>query len=264
MTSALQEFPVGTDSGEMGRNPNADQDEPQGTENSWLMWQLVDSAFPSGSFAHSAGLEAAWQQGGVRDRGTLHAWVEASLEQLVRGVFPFFNATWRDPLRLRAIDRICDAFLNNHVANRASRLQGRALWSSVSRVFLPDPHSGGAGCLPRLAELMGRLDPGAEAGPCGHLAPVLGCLVHAFGIGLEPGARLLVFLHLRGVISAAVRLNLIGPMEGQRMQHRLIPVAEDVRCRGIRMGLEDLAQTAPLIDLWQSNHDRIYSRLFQS
>ena len=31
----------------------------------WLTWQVVDSAFPTGAFAHSYGLEAAWQQGEV-------------------------------------------------------------------------------------------------------------------------------------------------------------------------------------------------------
>ena len=32
----------------------------------------------------------------------------------------------------------------------------------------------------------------------------------------------------------------------------------------VSIGGDDLEQTAPLIDLWQSAHDRLYSRLFQS
>ena len=35
----------------------------------WLTWQVVDSAFPTGAFAHSFGLESAWQQGEVEDLG---------------------------------------------------------------------------------------------------------------------------------------------------------------------------------------------------
>jgi urease accessory protein len=33
----------------------------------WLLWQLADSAFPTGGFAHSGGLEAAWQHGEIRN-----------------------------------------------------------------------------------------------------------------------------------------------------------------------------------------------------
>ena len=38
-------------------------------DNQWLLWQLADSAFPTGGFAHSGGLEAAWQNGEVSNRG---------------------------------------------------------------------------------------------------------------------------------------------------------------------------------------------------
>ena len=36
-----------------------------------LVWQLVDSAFPTGAFAHSLGLEAAWHHGEVASRDDL-------------------------------------------------------------------------------------------------------------------------------------------------------------------------------------------------
>ena len=47
----------------------------------WLTWQIVDSAFPTGVFAHSWGLEAAWQQGEVNDLVALRAFLEASIQQ---------------------------------------------------------------------------------------------------------------------------------------------------------------------------------------
>src|ERR1700749_2765699 len=95
-------------------------------ENDWLLWQLADSAFPTGGFAHSAGLEAAWQHGEVRNRNELVSFVEASLHQLGRAALPFVTAAHAEPERLEEFDIFCDAFTINHVANRASRAQGRA------------------------------------------------------------------------------------------------------------------------------------------
>ena len=76
--------------------------------------------------------------------------------------------------------------------------------------------------------------------------------------------RLFFFNHLRGTLAAAVRLNLVGPMEAQILQRRLAPVAEEILHRCESLTLDDLAQTSPLLDLWQGAHDRLYSRLFQT
>ena len=42
-----------------------------------LVWQLVDSAFPTGAFAHSLGLESAWHHGEVATREDLRRFVDA-------------------------------------------------------------------------------------------------------------------------------------------------------------------------------------------
>ena len=33
----------------------------------WITWQLADSAFPAGGYAHSAGVESAMQAGVIHD-----------------------------------------------------------------------------------------------------------------------------------------------------------------------------------------------------
>src|SRR5829696_2854704 len=101
----------------------------------FLIWQLADSAFPTGSFAHSWGLEAAWQSGEVADLRALRQFVGEALEQAGRGVLPLLNAAHRDRARLAVLDGIAEAFLTNPVANRASRVQGRALSATCARVF---------------------------------------------------------------------------------------------------------------------------------
>ncbi len=53
-----------------------------------LILQLADSAFPTGGFAHSAGLEAAYQRGEIRAAAEVHAFVRWSLAQAGRGALP--------------------------------------------------------------------------------------------------------------------------------------------------------------------------------
>jgi urease accessory protein len=48
------------------------------------------------------------------------------------------------------------------------------------------------------------------------------------------------------------------------LQHRLAPQAEAILCRCELLTLDDIAQPAPLLELWQGAQDRLYSRLFQS
>src|SRR5882757_4389669 len=101
----------------------------------FILWQLADSAFPTGGFAHSLGLEAAWQHGEVRNRTELVSFIEAGLQQLGHAALPLVTAAFDEPEKLGEFDQLCDVFTTNHVANRASRAQGRAFLSAVGRIF---------------------------------------------------------------------------------------------------------------------------------
>jgi urease accessory protein len=212
------------------------------------VWQLVDSSFPTGGFAHSNGLEAAWHHGVVQDGAQLLAFAQASLQQTGHSQLPFVNVTHTSPERLDEVDRFCDAATPNHVANRASRLQGRAFLAAATRIFF-------ASQAPTLA---------CPRPVCGHFAPVFGTVLRALGLPRERTLRVFLFNHLRALTTAAVRLNIVGPLEAQTLQHQLTTAAEEVFHTCSALDLEDVAQTAPLLDLWQGAHDRLHSRLFQS
>jgi urease accessory protein len=225
----------------------------------FLIWQLVDSAFPTGGFAHSSGLEAAWQHGEVRGRVELLSFAETSLEQLGHAGLPFVTAAFDAPENLVEFDQLCDAFTTNHVANRASRAQGRAFLTAVERIF-PErraPTRLVAGVETKLAESV-------LGAPFAHFAPVFGACLRQLEIPRDTTSRMFFFNHLRGLLAAAVRLNIIGPMEAQMLQHKLSPQAEYLRQQCEHLSLDQIAQTAPLLDLWQGAQDRLYSRLFQS
>jgi urease accessory protein len=217
----------------------------------WLLLQLADSGFPTGAFAHSGGLEAAWQQGAVRDAAALEDFVDAALWQTGYAVLPLANAAFDRERALGELDAMCDAFLSNHVANRASRIQGRSLASTVESCF-PTP---GILALSRQVR---------EERLRRHHAPLLGAFLRELGLERTAMQRLCLFVALRGVVSAAVRLGIVGPHQGQQMQLRRHATLDRVleRCGGLAAA--DQAQPAPLVDLFQSTHDRLYSRLFQS
>jgi urease accessory protein len=217
--------------------------------NHWILWQLADSAFPTGGFAHSGGVEAALQHGELRGREDLNAFLEAALGQAASSALPFVSATYDDPGNFVATDAHCDAFTSNHVANRASRLQGRAFLHSAERAF----------DLPALTGLREEL---AES-PC-HFAPVFGLIAQTLRLPKRDAQRLFLFTQVRGWVSSAVRLGVLGPLEAQAVQVRLAPLAEEVLLACENTSLDQIAQTAPLLDLFQGAQDRLYSRLFQS
>ncbi len=217
----------------------------------WQFLQLSDSAFPTGGFAHSGGLEAAWQLGEVAGRADLERYLADSLEQCGQASLPFATATYGEPARFAEWDRWCDATLPNHVANRASRALGQGLLTSAAAGF-------GRESLTTLKATVRR-----DRLP-GHLAPVSGMVCSALGLGRAHSQRLLLFLHLRTLVSTAVRLGIVGPLEAQAIQHRVSGIAEAVWQRCADLGPAEAAASMPLHDLFQGHHDRLYSRLFMS
>jgi urease accessory protein len=214
-----------------------------------LTWQVIDSAFPTGGFAHSLGLEAAWQAGEVRDRAALDRFVRAALLQTGHGVLPFVTVAFRQPHALPSLDALADAFVINPVVNRASRVQGRTLASTCARVWPSDAT---------------RALHSAVSGLCGHVAPLTGVALKAIGLPLWTIQEIVLFAAARTVLSAAVRLGIAGSFEAQQLLHTSAEHQAFVLERCAAFELADLGQPAPIVDLLHASHDRLYSRLFQS
>lgn len=217
----------------------------------WLIWQLADSGFPAGGFAHSSGMEACVQWGEVAAAKDVLAFARAAILQVGRSAVPIVAAACAERDRYESLDHLSQAMLANHVANRASRAQGQAMLKAVGRIF---PHE-------ELARLILAV---RERRLPGHFAPVFGAVAGILGVSRERAAQVYMYVSLRGLLSAAVRLGVVGPMEGQAIQHELGAEATAVAERCGRLGVDEAAQTSPLIDLLQGSQDRLYSRLFQS
>ena len=231
---------------------SVEPDSKQSGLNRWRLWQLIDSAFPTGGFAHSNGLESAWHHGAIRNTPQFISWTLASLEQSARSAMPFVLAVHQDPSAYARLDQALHCLMaSNPVASEASRKQGLALMRAGQHIF----PSHVARC-PNW--------PSPPNRPHNHLAASFGMMGAVLEIDSATVGESWLFLQLRAVISSAIRLGIVGPMEGQLLQQQL---AEDA-LRLLKLfhcvEPESAVQPSPLLDLWQAAHNRLYSRLFQS
>lgn len=213
---------------------------------SWLLLQLVDGAFPSGGFAHSGALEPSLHLRGI---GELEVFVDEALWQSGRSALPFVRRACEAPGELASLDALFDATCTSHVQNRASRAQGRSLAGAACRVF-EQP------AVLAIAEH-------AQRGPAHH-AVVLGALFGSLGMTANDTQRAWLHGVLRGVLSAAVRLGVVGPLEAQQLQTSRAPVLSAILASCGELDVRDAAATAPLLELFGALHDRLDGRLFQS
>jgi len=216
-----------------------------------ILWQLADSSFPSGGFAHSGGLEALFQWGELTHSDQLPDYLVTVIRQCGHFSLPQFIAAHQLEQSAEQLDHHCHALLSNHVSRRASLRQGQALLSTCSRVF---QHSE----IDQLREQV------RSKQLHGHYVPTLGRITRWLNIPLSDAAPLFIHITVRDLISSAVRLNIIGPLAGQTLWPQLDNEIEQVLKQTEQISIEDIAQTSPLLDILQANHDRLYSRLFQS
>jgi urease accessory protein len=217
----------------------------------WRILQIADSAFPTGGFAHSAGLEAAVQFGQARTPARLEQYVRAHLWNTGHSATPFVAAAHDDPRAVWDLDARIDALLTNHIANRASRTQGRAFIATCERVFDE------ADLAPLALRARARQAPA-------HLAPLFGAALGALGVARDEALAVHLHLALRGVVSAAVRLGVVGPLEAQRLSAGCAPLLDAVLAACSGLAPDEAACTAPVADIYAATHDRLYARLFQS
>ncbi|KZP31861.1 urease accessory protein UreF [Athelia psychrophila] len=256
----------------------------------YILLLLSDSNLPTGSFVASSGLESHVKHGFGSSPTSTIDFVEASLATYAHSALPFASdahlvvesfakdAGDQETLeQLQKIDDLYESMTLNHVARRASRAQGVALLTLYSKGFAPpslngatpDPH--GSRLLALANELKMRVRRNETPG---HLPVCWGVLTAALGLSLERSQYLHLFLHARSLLSAAVRLNVVGPYGAQQiLLHSVRPLVtrEHERCKDLRSSIVDTddeengpAGTWPLGEILAARHDLQHSRIFNS
>jgi len=218
-----------------------------------LAW--LSPAYPVGAFSYSHGVETAVEEGFIKDRASLVAWLESVLERgtgLVDGAL--FAAAWR------AVEG-ADWAAFDAIAERA------AAWRGTSEMALESRQQGGSFLsITRTAWPHPALDMGHER-TGGELAlPVAVALaVAAHGIALESGLSGYLHAFTANLISAAVRTVPLGQTDGQRALAALEPaVRRTAEAAVAAASLDDIGTATPLLDWCSLRHETQYTRLFRS
>lgn len=218
-----------------------------------LAW--LSPAYPIGAFSYSHGVETAVEEGLIRDRGSLVAWLDSVLRQGTGAVDgALFAAGWRaasagDWPAFDAIAERAAAWRGTSEMALESRQQGGS-FLSITRTAWPHP---------ALDEVHRRLD-GELALP---VAVALAAAVH--GIALEQALAGYLHAFLANLISAALRAVPLGQTDGQIALAALEASVHDATRAAVAVeSLDEVGTATPLLDWCSLRHETQYTRLFRS
>lgn len=218
-----------------------------------LAW--LSPAYPTGAFSYSHGVETAVEEGFIKDRVSLIAWLETVLRDGTGRVDgALFAAAWRAadaqawPAFCVVVERAA-AWRGTSEMALESRQQGSS-FLSVTRSAWPHPALDAAH-----ARLGGEL-----ALP---VAVALAAAVHGVALEMALGGYLHAFA--ANLTSAAVRAVPLGQTDGQRaLAYLESTVSRAVDAALAVSDLDEVGTATPLLDWCSLRHETQYTRLFRS
>jgi urease accessory protein len=223
--------------------------------------QLSDSAFPSGRYTLSYGLEAFAQEGELGGPRRASSLVELLSDCIRFGVAPSdgvalacahraVGADGRLDLDLvTAADERLTAVKLTREVREASTRTGRALVGTATAAF--DARA--------LREYAARVEAGSSPG---NHAVVLGVLGASLGVPRLEAVAGELFAFSAGWGGAAVRLGLIDHRAAQRLLHRVRPVSVAAALRAVDRDVRHISSSGPLPDVMSMRHEQAELRLF--
>ncbi|KAL7574831.1 hypothetical protein ACA910_010670 [Epithemia clementina (nom. ined.)] len=261
------------------------------------MLLLADSSLPTGSFAHSSGLEVAAQLGLLQTKQHVQNFVQTnvqsvlqlwgpvvrqvhdlcansmrSLDDEVHASQPFDELSFKQQIH-EINQRLHLAVVSNGPSCMASLDQGRSLLRvslQLAEDHVQQQQKDSAQTIDYAkskhylriqvrVSILNALNSLRSSSHGLHLASVFGASAAVFEIPIDHAGSLLGYCVARDTVSAAVRLNLIGPLSSVA----LLAYSQKFAVLG-RVTDVPLSSCAPVLDTIQACHNALAVRLFRS
>jgi urease accessory protein len=217
-----------------------------------MIW--LSPAFPVGAFAYSHGLEWAHEAEDVSDAASLQAWI-ADLLRLgsARNDAVLFAAAYRaaverDAPVIAEVAELALALAASAERRLETSTQGDAFVAAVANAWPCE-------AIDLLKE--------AWCEPVAY--PVAVAVASAgYAIPLQEALEAFVLGFVGNLVSAAIRLGIVGQSDGQRVIAALVAPVHELAALAAESNLDDLGGCAFRSDLAALRHETQYTRLFRS
>lgn len=214
------------------------------------LWQ-ADGAFPSGSFAFSYGIEGAV---GLRPG--------MSADQLAQLVMTTIRHRWAGSDRIAVVH----AFRANGEIAAIAAVDHEVEASSLFAAMRNGSRRNGAAFLTSHARLGNGLArallKAVRTGEClGHIAVMQGAVWSAVGLDERLSQLTSGYTVASGLISAVVRLGVMGVLEGQVVLRDCLPLIEQLAADPVANDAE-MESFVPFLDIASARHAQADLRLF--
>jgi urease accessory protein len=222
--------------------------------------QLSDSAFPSGFYTMSHGLEG-FRQDDLVDSSTVAALLEELLVMMVGPgdatalAWAHRAASERDWATVAELDRLLFASKLNAELRSASVRSGRQLADITALTFAGTRE--GADIAHWAGLVKAKESPGCQ--------PIVSAVCYAAaGVPVAKAVASDLFAFAVSFAGAALRLRLTDHRTSQVMLRGIHPVIEVVVADALARPVADIGGSAPTADIVSARHERAESRLFTS
>ena len=215
--------------------------------------QISDSAFPTGSFSHSMGLEAFAEAGELKDAEDLGRIVKLYLSTLATSDCAALRASYGAEVdALIHIDRLLSATKLTRELRAASASTGRRFLISVAALGIED-------------EALAAFTDSAHSGSTpGNLAVGYGVAAPALGIGMDEALHAYLYASVASLVVAGQKTIPLGGSAAQRTLFELHGEMENAASESETVGIEEMHAFAPEIDVRSMYHERQRTRLYIS